>query len=253
MKQHCRLCPQDRVLRRSHIVPEFVYRPVFGTNHTAMVVEPKKPRRRYRQTGFWDRLFCDDCEGKLCQLETYFADVWFKKPLRPSRLEGLEVTLSGLDYPKFKLFLLSILWRAELSTREELRDVSLGQHAEDIRRRILGADPGPADLYPISGLALRSESHGFKDDLMLLPEGTRIEGHYVCIMLFGGVFWLCTSSHREDWPALANLREDGTLTLLVQNWMENSTISDLSRQMKKHFGTSLVSHELTVGNSREVL
>lgn len=237
MKQQCRLCLQDRILRKSHIVPEFVYKPVFGTKHTAIVLEPRKPRRSYRQTGFWDRLFCDDCEGRLGKLETYFADVCFNKPLRPSQLESLEVTLSGLDYTRFKLFLLSILWRADLSPREEFRDVSLGRHAEDIRIRVLGANPGSDDLYPISGLALRSESGGFKDGLMLLPGGSRIGGHHVYIMLFGGVFWSCAlSSHRGSCPVPANLRKDGTLTLLVQDWTENSAILDLSRQMKKHFG-----------------
>ena len=107
--------------------------------------------------------------------------------------------------------------------------------------RIFSADPGFADLYPISGLALRSESGGFKDGLMLMPGGSRIGGHHVYIMLFGGVFWHCAiSSHRGGCPVPANLREDGTLTLLVQDWRENLAILDLSRQMKKHFGTNVV-------------
>jgi len=123
MNQQCKLCLNDAILRRSHIVPEFVYKPVFGINRTAIVFEPKRHRRSSRQTGYWDRLFCDDCEGRLGRLETYFADVWFNRPLRPRQLEGQEVNNVGLDYARFKLFLLSILWRADLSTLKAFQDV----------------------------------------------------------------------------------------------------------------------------------
>ena len=115
MNQQCKVCLRDAVLRRSHVVPEFVYKPVFSIEHTAVVLEPKKRRRSQRQTGYWDHLLCDACERSLSRLETYFADVWFNKPLRPVRLDGFENRIVGLDYARFKLFLLSILWRAHVS------------------------------------------------------------------------------------------------------------------------------------------
>ena len=154
MMQQCKLCLRDATLRKSHIVPEFVYNPVYDSSHRAITLEPKKPRRGYRQNGFWDRLFCDACEKLLGRLESYFADVWFNRPLRPNSLQGEVVRISGLDYTKFKLFHLSILWRADTSALEVFKGVSLGRHAEDIRHRILTADPGSADVYPITGFAL---------------------------------------------------------------------------------------------------
>jgi hypothetical protein len=235
MDQQCKLCLQVAVLRRSHVVPEFVYRPVFGTDHTAVVLEPNKSRRSHRQTGYWERLLCDGCERRLGQLETYFADVWFKRPLRPARLGGLEVRVEGLDYSRFKLFFLSVLWRAGVSTLAAFQDVSLGAHAERIRRRILAADPGAQDIYPITGLALRDDDGGFKDNLMLLPGGGRIDGHHVYLMLFGGVFWSCAvSGHSAGRPAAPSLREDGSLTLLVQDWRENSAIREMAQKMSPH-------------------
>lgn len=236
MKEQCKLCLNDEVLRRSHIVPDFVHKPVYGSKHTAVLVEPKKPRRSYRQTGFWDRLLCDACEGKLSRLESYFAEVWFGRPLRPTRLQGQSVCISGLDYTRFKLFHLSILWRAHACALDVFAGVSLGRHAEDIRQRILANDPGPPDVYPISGLALRSADGSFKEDLMLLPLGGRFSGHHVYQMLFGGVFWLCAvSSHRRDCPVPSGLQGDGRLTLFVQEWTKNLAILDLAKQMQTHF------------------
>lgn len=232
MSDQCKLCLQQAVLCRSHVVPEFVYRPVFGVGHTAVVLEPNKPRRSHRQTGYWEHLLCVECEGRLGRLETYFADVWFKKPLRPPRLPDLEVQIEGLDYSRFKLFFMSILWRAGVCTLDAFQDVSLGAHAERLRTRILAADAGPPDVYPIAGMAIRDDDGGFRDTLMLLPGGARIQGHHFYQMLFGGVLWFfVVSSHRTGRPVEPGLREDGSLTLLVQDWRENSAIQDMAVKM----------------------
>jgi hypothetical protein len=232
MTGQCKLCLRQATLRRSHVVPEFVYRPVFGAGHTAVVLEPNKPKRTHRQTGYWERLLCDECEGRLGRLETYFADVWFKKPLRPRRIPGLEVEIKGLDYSRLKLFFLSVFWRAGVSTLESFQDVSLGVHAERLRTRLIASDAGPAETYPIAGLAIRDDDGGFRDTLMLLPGGARIDGHHVYQMLFGGVFWSCiVSSHRTGRPVEPGLREDGSLTLPVQDWRDNSAIQEMSVKM----------------------
>ena len=236
MKNHCKLCLKEEILRKSHVVPEFLHRPVYDDYHRLTSFEPKKLRSTYRQSGLWDRLFCDGCEGRLSQLESYFANVWFKKPVRPDSLEGEMAVIINLDYVKFKLFHLSILWRAHVSDLNEFRELTLGQQAENIRVRILTGDPGPSDVYPISGMALRRTDGSFKDDLMLLPGYSKIENYHLYIMLFGGVFWLCGhSDHCGDCPPVpTNLKNDGTLTLFIQDWMKNSSIQDLFRQMQKH-------------------
>ena len=238
--QQCKLCHSDAILRKSHIVPEFIYNPVYDSNHRASTLEPQKPRRGYRQNGFWDRLLCDTCEGRLGRLESYFADVWFNQPLRPNRLVGQVATMSGLDYSRFKLFHLSILWRASMSNLDVFQPVSLGQHSEDMRQRILALDPGPSDHYPLTGFALRNTDGGFKDDLMLLPNGIEVSEYHVYFMIFGGVFWFCAvSSHRRDCPIPSDLKSDGTLQLYIQDWTENLVIQDLPKQMQKHFKDQL--------------
>lgn len=167
-------------------------------------------------------------------MESYFADVWFNRSLRPNRLVGQTVTIPGLDYSKFKLFLFSILWRASISDLDVFKAVSLGRHAENMRQRILALDPGPSDHYPITGLALRNTDGRFKDDLMLLPNGGKMSGHHIYIMLFGGVFWTCAvSNHHRDCPITSGLKNDGTLQLHIQDWSENLAIQDLSRQMQR--------------------
>jgi len=46
----------------------------------------------------------------MCRFEDYFKRAWYK--LRPNLVERPAVLVKGLDYTLFKLFYLSILWRA---------------------------------------------------------------------------------------------------------------------------------------------
>jgi hypothetical protein len=46
---------------------------------------------------------------------------------------GNVVHISGLNYEQFKLFQLSVLWRAGVSSHQFFDKVKLGQHAEELR------------------------------------------------------------------------------------------------------------------------
>ncbi len=52
------------------------------------------------------------------------------------------VVLKGLDYTKFKLFLLSILWRMGVSSLDAFVEVKRGSHHEEaLRVALLNGDP----------------------------------------------------------------------------------------------------------------
>ncbi|TAK67236.1 MAG: hypothetical protein EPO24_00715 [Bacteroidetes bacterium] len=64
--------------------------------------------------------------------------------------EGIRFThVKNLDYKKFKLFLLSILWKASISKRTFFKDVKLGPHERVIAKTILTGNPGALEDYPI--------------------------------------------------------------------------------------------------------
>jgi hypothetical protein len=54
-----------------------------------------------------------------------------------------------VDYPKLKLFILCIMWRASASGRAECSGVRLGRFENQIRGMIDSGDPGPPTLFPI--------------------------------------------------------------------------------------------------------
>lgn len=120
-------------------------------------------------------ILCRDCDGDLIGgYETYGRLALYAEenqaqdgpiPEHGVTETGIPVTrITNLDYQKFKLFLLSILWRASISSRGFFRDVNLGPYEERIRTMILEGDPGRAEDFPIlmmSWLADDSISHDF--------------------------------------------------------------------------------------------
>ncbi len=228
----CALCRSEATLRESHVLPEFVYRPAYDENHGLIDYDRQARRQRVRRKGFWETLLCDACEGRFGRLENYFARTWFSKSVRPSLAGKTQVTVRGLDYAQFKLFHLSILWRAGVAKSEPFRSVSLGPHEERLRLALLADDPGPPEKYPIAGLALRDpETGGFRDDILHLPTKGRLKGYHFYVTHFGGVSWFYgISGHSGLIPAA--LRDNGSLGLRVQDWLANRMIQDLARDLQ---------------------
>lgn len=103
-------------------------------------------------TGVYDsNLVCDKCEAIFGPYDDYgheFFKLEHAVKLVSPEMESLGWVCS-VDYSKFKLFILSIMWRASASDRPECASVKLGQFQEPIRQMIKSGDPGPADRFPI--------------------------------------------------------------------------------------------------------
>ncbi len=65
MNSTCRLCGKTRKLRRSHILPEFLYRPLYDGKHRYFVVSAATDSNFSLQSGLTERLLCGDCEQQL--------------------------------------------------------------------------------------------------------------------------------------------------------------------------------------------
>jgi hypothetical protein len=106
-------------------------------------------------------ILCTDCENKVLGLyESYASKAMYggrfsrkeKNPVckKYRNSEGPDFTrVDNIDYAKFKLFLLSILWRASISSREFFAEVNLGPHEETLRQMILSGNPGNVEDFPV--------------------------------------------------------------------------------------------------------
>jgi len=160
----CKLCLEEKpLLKKSHIIPEFMYNGFYDKNHRMLKVSMQdmtifsKPR-----TGEYDSdILCRECDNvRIGKLESYAKTIIYggSEGLSESQIprgenrvdqEGTEVTyFENLDYKKFKLFLLSVLWRASVLRRDIFSLINLGSHEEVMRKMIYSGDPKKVNDYP---------------------------------------------------------------------------------------------------------
>lgn len=215
----CRLCNKEGALRKSHIIPEFIYKPLYDNKHRYYLLtsSPSKGPAKL-QKGVREYLLCEGCEITLSKYERYISLLLSGKIKILHRREGKRVYLEGIDYKKMRIFGLSVLWRAGVSSLRMFEQVQLGRHEETIRTMILNEDPGEPTTYPFM-LALVVHEEKVQTDLIMQPTRTRADGHLGYRFVFGGLAWIfIVSSHKP--PQIisqASISKEGKLVMLISS------------------------------------
>lgn len=185
---------------KSHIFPEWLYESLYDKKHHRfnVISTDAKKKRGTRPKGIYEKLFCDKCEGKLSVWEGYAHNVF-----NCARLGLIEddrkIVFSKVQYAPFKLFQMSLLWRASITLRPEVPRIDLGPHTERIRMMLLDEQPGKPYEYG-SILLLPSIDQNLMQQFMYPPEliPSKIDSHTAYRAIFGGMFWIfIVSNHSE--------------------------------------------------------
>lgn len=202
--KRCRLCQKESdSIRNSHPFPEFLYRPSYDEKHRALYLDPRSDagRRDLCQKGPRERMLCPACETHLSVFEGYGASVL--RSLSDSdvdrRRPNTLLRIPDVDYVKFKIFTMSLLWRAGVSTQAMFRKVRLGPHEERLREMIVEIRPGEPWEYGCFLEQLQEvEEFG---PILVFPGEMRLENHKGCYFLAWGLLWqFVVSSHASELP-----------------------------------------------------
>ncbi len=122
------------------------------------------------------------------------------------------ITISGIDYALFKLFQLSILWRASVSSLDFFRLVSLGPREELLRKMLLVGEPGGPEEFGCMVIFAHERGEDISDTFFN-PEPLRWAGRRMYKFFFAGSAWLF---HCDQQPAATYVRKfflqkDGSL------------------------------------------
>jgi len=214
----CALCLRPEELQRSHVIPEFMFRALYDDKHRFHVISTDEAERnKYQQKGPREPLLCVACEQQFSRYERYASLALSGGIDLGYQFDGPAVVLSELEYKPFRLFQLSVLWRASVSRHEFFKDVSLGPHEESIRRALFDEDPGPSAKYGCVMCAIVHEG-AIQQDVVLQPERVRFSGLKGYRFVFGGLVWVyVVSSHRSTAGIERGfLQEDGRAIVLMK-------------------------------------
>jgi len=233
---NCRLCNKESELKKSHIIPEFIYGSMYDDKHRFHVLSSSKATKNAKlQKGIREHLLCADCEVKLSKYERYISLVFTGETPTKATKDGRLIKVDGLDYKKFKLFALSVLWRASVSTLPFFSQVKLGSHEEPMRQMILNEDPREIETYPfmLSPVIFEDE---VLTDLIIQPSWARLQGIYSYRFVFGGIVWvyLVSSQKPPSFILEATISPDGTTTMLEKDITSMPFIMDFISELKEN-------------------
>lgn len=231
----CRLCHKDRVLRESHIVPKFLYANLHNSKRQIMGINGRgslgwKPL----QDGAKEHLLCECCEQHLNEhFEKPFRELWVKNCPLPDPWSAVDTHWISVNYESFKLFHLSVLFRAGVSTLPTFAAVQLGKHEEKLRRLLLQGNPGEYYQYPVFGYAVIH--HKTKRLVQMVSQAQMIRlGMGRCYgIMYGGVeWWTYVASNRNPEFEQVALQRDGRMPFDAVPWNEVAVVQAASRALK---------------------
>lgn len=199
----CQLClEQKTLLKKSHIIPKFMYEGLFDKSHRIIEVNiiDIDGSKKQRLDGYYDReILCQKCDNEILgALETYASKALYgrgnpgKNRMPEVRYESNESLVSiiynNLDYTQTKLFLLSILWRAHISKLSFFDCIQLGPYAERIREMLLSGDAGKDDELETC-LIVFSANSATPIQSVVEPRCLKIGGNQSYVFFINGIMY----------------------------------------------------------------
>ncbi len=218
-------------------MPEFLFRPGYDERHRLLKIRRDVGEAGHIKKGIREPLLCSECEAALnTQFEQPVHRLLYDPPLIPSVVTSERFLLSGLDYATFKLFHLSILWRASVARHELFRHVQLGPYEEVVRGMLRSRTPGPARQFQIFGSVLvRTSERLLCDGVITQAIVTRLNsGPRVYWMVFGGACWnYVVGSHPLPEAFPYSLSEAGTMELAVTDILDLKPFSKFMSEIRR--------------------
>jgi len=193
---NCKLCLRQAPLAKSHVIPEFIFSGMYDRKHRFLeVADVNAGITALGQKGFRERLFCMECEQRFNRHERH-ARRLFKDDLPPPVQPAFgRYRLTNVNPQVLRFFLLSVLWRAGVSSLPVFKHINLGPHEEKLRSILLSDEALSTCDYPCVAMPLLFEGKHFRD-FIVEPTPARIAGRKCYRFVFGGfVFIFFVSSH----------------------------------------------------------
>ena len=243
---NCKLCTLDKRLVKSHIIPDFMYFGLFDEKHFIApldLIEFK--RKKFLPNGFYDStILCNECDNEIIgRLESYSRIVilggkgntenYPKIEKRINQLNHKYLHVVNIDYLKFKLFLLSIIWRASISKHKSFESVYLYEHENIIGKMIYTNDPGKSFDYPV-GLFLIEENKILPTKLIAKPIRTVSGENLSYSFLINGLvinYKIQGSGDKEFYDQIA-IKEDNTMNVCIFDEKNGTEYIDLYLKRK---------------------
>ena len=222
----CKLTKQEGKPVNAHIIPESFFE--IDSNEkgiTKILTNNSDTYPKRAPKGVYDKtIITEEGERILSKWDDYASSIFLKETEKYDKIhyesKHIAYQLKSYNYSLLKLFALSVLWRASVSSHYFYRRINLGPHEEPIRQALLNNTPNDTDWYSVS-FAVWSDRD--KNPGLMDPYKTRFGGLNYYILYFSRYIMYIKIDKRNavDNMKSIQLMEDTPL-LIVTRELEKS-------------------------------
>ncbi|HBP1659202.1 UNVERIFIED_CONTAM: hypothetical protein P3C90_10875 [Pseudomonas aeruginosa] len=133
----CNLCLKETELSLSHIIPRSFLKRLKKSSPQLIKIQDAPGVRPVKENADWkERLLCGGCEVFINENYERGQILFLRGRGNVSKSHD-KITFRNFDFERFYLFLLSILWRASISSHEAFEVVKLTQELQNVFRQAL--------------------------------------------------------------------------------------------------------------------
>ena len=219
----CKLTRKEGTPIKAHIIPKCFFE--IDPNEkgvTKVLTNSSNSFPKKVPIGIYDQsIVIEEGERLFSKWDDYASTIFLKESEQYEKInhKGKEIVFQRkeFDYGLLKLFALSVLWRASVSSHYFFDKIKLGPHEEPIRQALLNNTPNDADWYSVSFAVWsdRDESSGF-----LNPHKTRFNGINYYILYFSRYIMYIKVDQRiaNDSMKSVQLMENSPLFLVTREF-----------------------------------
>ena len=175
----CKLCGQRKKLIKAHIIPKQFYRRIMhGTPNLLKFEVDNVVNRSITQSGVHQNdLLCSDCDNQIGRYDDYAYEV-LTRQIDEKKLHsfgrGLYVYEIGeIRVEIFRLFLVSLVWRAGIARDQMFQLIKLGSYEERLKQILLGKKSELLDSITAVIILFRPPKY---PDIMWSPFCSKMDG-----------------------------------------------------------------------------
>ncbi|MFH0892176.1 MAG: hypothetical protein V1867_05340 [Candidatus Falkowbacteria bacterium] len=227
----CKLCEKEfDKLAESHILAKGFFRYMYPKDdNRAFLSSNGKSRPKRIRTGYYDNeILCIECDNNLGKYDDYAISAFTRKKIVPFPNSDQAYLMNNVIYSKLKMFFLSLLYRASITSREEFSLINLGEHYEKtLKEMIIKEDIGEFNDFPfiIAKFETAQLPQDIADKSLMSPYRTKIDNINFSVFRIPGGYQAYIKVDKRPLDDLFNqlaIKRDGNLIIIRRENFESS-------------------------------
>lgn len=237
----CKLCAQNRKFIKAHAIPEAFFRELRVDGASPLLISGKTGQfPKKAPIGVYDEaVLCEVCEPLFGKIDDYGIDVLLRKfdqYFDPVQGNGSVASFEsvGADPNRLLQFLVTVIWRASVSSHKFYANVALGPHEVAARAAVNIGEP----LSPIFDAVLsrwRDEGGRVPTTVLLDPRREKWFGVNAYRLYLGEIVAYIKVDARPFPPAmrLLSLRSAPPVRIVVRTMSESKDLQAVRHTAKQ--------------------